>query len=33
MENYIGMIPLTLFTLFTVMYHVGHEEYKKGKRL
>jgi len=32
MENIIGMIPLALFTLVAVMYHIGHNEYKKGKR-
>jgi hypothetical protein len=32
MENIAGMIPLALFTLIAVMYHVGHNEYKKGKK-
>lgn len=32
METFIGMIPLALFTLIAIMYHVGHNEYKKGKR-
>ena len=32
MENIIGMIPLALFTLVAIMYHIGHNEYEKGKR-
>lgn len=32
MENLLGMIPLALFTLIAIMYHIGHNEYKKGKR-
>jgi hypothetical protein len=31
-NNIIGMIPLALLTLVAVMYHIGHNEYKKGKR-
>jgi hypothetical protein len=33
MENLVGMIPLALFTLVAIMYHIGHNEYKKGKRI
>lgn len=33
MEDILTMLPLGLFTLFAVMYHIGHEEYKKGKRI
>ena len=29
MENIYGMIPLAVFTLLAVMYHVGHKEYDK----
>jgi hypothetical protein len=32
MQDYIGFIPLALFTIIAIMYHVGHNEYKKGKR-
>ena len=29
MENIYGMIPLALFTIFAIMYHIGHIEYDK----
>lgn len=29
MENLYGMIPLTLFTIFAILYHIGHKEYDK----
>ena len=29
MENLCGMMPLVLFTIFAVMYHIGHNEYNK----
>ena len=29
MENLYGMIPLTLFTIVAIMYHIGHIEYDK----
>jgi hypothetical protein len=32
MEGYIGFIPLALFTIVAIMYHIGHNEYNKGKR-
>ena len=28
-SSWLGMIPLALFTLFGVMYHIGHVEYDK----
>jgi len=28
-ENLYGMIPLTLFTIFGLIYHIGHVEYDK----
>ena len=31
MNNLIGMLPLALFTLVAIMYHIGHNEYKKRK--
>jgi len=27
------MLPLLAFTIFAIMYHIGHNEYKKGKRI
>ena len=32
MENLYGMIPLTLFTIFGLIYHIGHVEYEKDKK-
>ena len=29
MESLYGMIPLALFTLFAVVYHIGHNEFTK----
>jgi len=29
MENLYGMIPLALFTIIAIIYHIGHNEYKK----
>jgi len=29
MENLYGMIPLAVFTLLAIMYHIGHKEYNK----
>ncbi len=29
MQDLIGMIPITLFTIFAVLYHIGHVEYDK----
>ncbi len=31
-SSWLGMIPLALFTLFAVMYHIGHVEYDKEQR-
>jgi len=29
LENLYGMIPLAVFTLLAIMYHIGHNEYNK----
>jgi hypothetical protein len=29
MENLYGLIPLILFTLVAILYHIGHNEYDK----
>ncbi len=31
-SSWLGMIPLALFTLFGVMYHIGHVEYDKHQQ-
>ena len=31
MYDLLGMIPLTLFTIFAILYHIGHVEYDKTK--
>ena len=32
MQDILGFLPLTIFTVLGIMYHIGHNEYKKGKR-
>jgi len=32
MDEIIRMLPLVLFTLFGIIYHIGHNEYRKNNK-
>ena len=32
MYDFLGMLPITLFTIFAILYHIGHVEYDKTQK-